>query len=323
MLRQNWVLRLIVLRLTYAVPLVLAVIGVNFALIHAAPGDPVTILVGDYPAPEGYIEEVRREFGLDKPVVVQFAIYLSQLLTGDLGFSFAKRQPVAVVIGERLGATLVLTMTALAIATVLGVLAGLLAARYRGRVADRASQSFALAGFSVPEFWLGQVLIVVFAVGLGWLPAQNAGPIRGGGGILVALSYLVLPVAALSFRYLALVGRITRASLLENLRLDYVIAARARGASERRVLVRHALKNGAAPILTVVGYNFGLVMAGSVTIETVFGWPGIGRLLFESIGSRDYPVMTGILLIVSIMVVIANILTDLVHAVLDPRVARV
>lgn len=322
MLRHNWVLRLILLRLVYAVPLVLAVISINFLLIHAAPGDPVAILVGDYPVPDDYVEEVRRDFGLDKPVAVQFAIYLGQLFSGDLGFSYANRQPVAEVIGERLGATLVLTMTALGAATILGVLAGLLAARYRGRAADRASQSFALAGFSVPEFWLGQILIVVFAAGLGWLPAQNAGPIRGGGGVLVALSYLILPVAALSFRYLALIGRITRASLLENLRLDYVVAARARGASERRVLVRHALKNGAAPILTVVGYNFGLVMAGSVTIETVFGWPGIGRLLFESIGSRDYPVMTGILLIVSLMVVVANIVTDLVHALLDPRVGR-
>jgi peptide/nickel transport system permease protein len=311
-------------RLGQAVPLLLGVVIVNFLLINLAPGDPVTALVGDYPAPADYVAQVRAQFGLDQPVPVRLLRYLGQLAQGNLGYSFANRQPVVDLIGGRLAATLELTLTALILATVLGIGLGILGAIRRGGPADAGAQIVSLAGYSLPEFWLGQILIVVFAVGLGWLPSQGNRSVRstaqGFDAFLEALRYLLLPMLALSFRYLALISRLTRASLLEVLNADYMLAARARGAPERVVLFAHALRNAAAPIVTVIGYNLGFIFAGSALIETVFGWPGIGRLLFESISARDYPVLLGVLLLVSATVVLANLLTDVVYAVIDPRV---
>jgi len=217
-----------------------------------------------------------------------------------------------------------LTVTALVLASVAGVLLGLLAARARGTAVDVGTQAVSLFGYSIPEFWLGQLLIVVFAVGLGWLPSQGnrslRAPAEGWAAFTDGLRYLILPAVALSFRYLALISRMTRASLLEVLGSDFILAARSRGAPERTVLFVHALRNAAAPIVTVIGYNVGFVLAGSALIETVFGWPGIGRLLFESISRRDYPVMTAILLLISTTVVAANLATDLLYAAIDPRV---
>jgi peptide/nickel transport system permease protein len=310
-------------RLLVAVPLLLGVVGINFALIQLAPGDPATILVGDYPAPPEYVARVRRDFGLDRPVPEQIYRYLAQVLRGNLGYSFANRQPVATLILDRLAATLELTGTALLIASLLGIALGAVAARARGWI-DFFVRSLSLAGYSVPEFWLGQILILAFAVGLGWLPSQGARPLRapaaGWAGTLDQLRYLVLPATALSLRYLALIARITRTALIEVLSAEFILAARSRGVSERRVLMAHALRNAAAPVLTVIGYNLGFILAGSALIETVFGWPGIGRLLYSSISQRDTPVMMAILLLVSASVVLANLLTDLFHRVLDPRV---
>lgn len=311
-------------RLLLAIPLLLAVAVVNFGLVQLAPGDPALILVGDYPAPPEYVEQVRADFGLDRPIPEQLARYLWQLAQGNLGYSFANRQPVLDLVLDRLGATLKLTLTALTFAAVVGVLLGVLAAIYRGTRIDGGVQAFTLAGYSVPEFWLGQLLILLFAIHLGWLPSQGAqslrGPTEGLAGFLDSLRYLVLPAFALSFRYLALIARMTRASLLEVVNADFILAARARGASEASVLFVHALKNAAPPVITVIGYNLGFILAGAALIETVFGWPGIGRLLFDSITRRDYPVMTAILLLVAATVVVANLVTDIVHARLDPRV---
>ena len=297
---------------------------VNFILIQLAPGDPVTVLVGDYPAPPEYISQVRADFGLDQPLWTRAILYFGNLLRGNLGFSFANRQPVLDLIWQRLGPTLLLTVTALVFATIVGLLLGMLAAVRRGKMLDRVSQSAALVGYSVPEFWLGQLLILLFAVGLAWLPSQGMTTVRsqaqGFDAVLDTLKHLLLPALALSVRYIALITRITRASMLEVLNSDFVLAARAKGVLERRVLFSHILKNAAAPIITVLGFNFGYVLAGSALIETVFGWPGLGRLLFDSISKRDYPVLTGILLLLSISVVVANLLTDLAYALLDPRV---
>jgi peptide/nickel transport system permease protein len=180
-----------------------------------------------------------------------------------------------------------------------------------------------LVGFSVPEFWLGQLLILLFAVKLGWLPASGAFSIREGDtGFFSTLNFLVLPAVALSFRYVAIIARMTRANLLEVAGADFVTAARSRGVSEGGILWRHTLKNAAPPVVTIVGYNFGYILAGSVTIETVFSWPGIGRLMYESIGARDYPVLVGILLLISVTIVLANLITDIVHAIIDPRVGQ-
>jgi peptide/nickel transport system permease protein len=325
-MRKAATLRLILQRLALAVPMLLGVVVLNSALIQLAPGDPATILVGDFPAPPAYVAQVRHQFGLDQPIPVRILRYVEQVLHGNLGYSFANRQPVGSLILDRLGATLELTLTALALASVLGILLGIIAARRPGGRLDMTVQTVSLAGYSLPEFWLGQLLILGFSLWLRWLPAQGAESLRGVppgfAGFLDHLRYLVLPVTALALRYLALIARVTRTSMLEVLSADYILAVRARGASERMVLFAHALRNAAAPVLNVIGYNLGFVLGGSALIETVFGWPGIGRLLFDSISARDYPVMMGILLLISASVVMANLLTDLIHRLIDPRIER-
>ncbi|WP_156252331.1 ABC transporter permease [Pseudactinotalea terrae] len=321
-MRHSWIPLFALKRLLFAIPLVLGVVIINFLLIQLAPGDPATVLVGDFPVPEEYLDRIRAEYGLDKSIPEQLIAYLGQLFQGNLGVSFSKRQDVLTLLLERMPATLKLTLSAMVLATIVGVLLGVVAAKYRGRAPDTASQVTTLLGFSVPEFWLGQILILLFAVTLGWLPLGGDAPVRGDGDVLFNLDYLVLPAVALSFRYVALIARMTRSSLLEVSSADFVAATRSRGVSESLILRRHTLKNAAPPVITVIGYNFGFILAGSVMVETVFGWPGIGRLLYESITSRDYPVMTAILLIISVTVVLANVLTDIVHALLDPRLER-
>ncbi len=220
-------------------------------------------------------------------------------------------------------ATVELTGTALGFAVISGIVLGVLSARRAGGPFDRAVRALATAGYALPEFWVGQLLILAFAIRLGWLPSQGNHSVRGAppgwAGFVESLRYLVLPAFALSLRYIALIARITRSAMLEVLGAEFVLAARLRGASERAVLLGHVLRNAAAPVITVIGYNLGFILAGSALIETVFGWPGIGRLLFDSIGSRDYPTMMGILLLVSVTVVLANLATDIVHRLLDPR----
>jgi peptide/nickel transport system permease protein len=311
-------------RLLHAIPLLLAVAVLNFCLIAAAPGDPVTALIGDFPAPPDAVAKIRADYGLDQALPVRLARYLGHLANGDLGYSFANRAPVAQLIGERLGATLRLTGTALAVAAVLGIALGLAAAR-AGGVLDRVIRLGASASYAMPEFWLGQLLILVFAISLGWLPSQGAGPLRGAAegwaGVLESSRYLLLPACALALRYVALIARITRARAVEILRADFILAARARGASEARVMLDHVLRNAAPAVLSVIGYNAGFLLAGSALTETVFGWPGIGRLLFDSIAARDTPVMLAILLMVSCTVILVNLATDIAHRALDRRVA--
>jgi len=322
-MRQAEIALFIAKRMLSALPLLLGVVVVNFLLIQLAPGDPITVLVGDNPVSEEYLNQIRAEFGLDKPVWEQLWIYVVQILHGNLGTSYSRHQPVTELLLDRAGNTLKLTLTAILLATVVGGLLGVLAARFRGRPIDAGTQTVTLLGFSVPEFWLGQILILLFAVNLQWLPSGGAYSIRtGDAGFFATLNYLILPAVALSFRYVALISRMTRASLLEVSNADFVTAARARGLSDGGILRRHTLKNAAPPVITVIGYNFGFILGGSVMIETVFSWPGIGRLLYESIGSRDYPVLIGILLVISVTVVIANLITDIVHMLIDPRVGQ-
>lgn len=311
-------------RLVHAVPLVIGVIVVNFLLISLAPGDPVTALIGEFPAPPDYVERVRAQYGLDRPVHERLALYLVNVAQGDLGFSFANRQPVLALVMERLGRTLLLMLTTVVFATAVGVVLGVWAARRPNSAVDGGATGFALAGYSIPEFWLGQLLILVFAVWLGWLPAGGFRSIRveyvGLAAVWDQLRHMILPMLALSFRYMAITTRLTRASLLEVMNADYILAARARGLSERRVLWEHGLRAAALPIITVIGYNFSFIVAGSALVETVFGWPGVGRLMYDSIFTRDYPVLLGILLLVSITVILVNLVTDLAYAVVDPRV---
>jgi peptide/nickel transport system permease protein len=214
--------------------------------------------------------------------------------------------------------------TALALAAVAGVALGVAASRRPGSGLDIAATGVSLTGYSIPDFWLAQLLVLAFAVGLGWLPAQGIRAVReqftGLAAALDVARHLVLPALALSFRYLALIARLTRASMLEAMSQDFILAARARGLAERVVLIQHGLRNAALPVVTVIGYNFAFVLAGSALVETVFGWPGVGRLLYDAILQRDTPVLLGILLMVSATVVVVNLLVDLVYAVLDPRV---
>ncbi|MDR7419705.1 MAG: ABC transporter permease [Armatimonadota bacterium] len=311
-------------RLLQAVPLVLGVIVVNFLLIAMAPGDPVKTLLGEYPAPPEYVMQLRREFGLDQPVLVRLALYVRNVVTGNLGYSFAYRLPVATLVAERLGKTFVLMATALTLAAVIGVTLGVAAARRHGAGLNVVSTGVSLAGYSIPDFWLAQLLVLLFAVALGWLPAQGIRSVRqdytGLAAILDLTRHLILPAVALSFRYMALIARLTRASMLEAMSQDFILAARARGVPERLVLLQHGLRNAALPVVTVIGYNFAFVLAGSALVETVFGWPGVGRLLYDAILQRDTPVLLGVLMMVSVTVVVVNLLVDLVYALLDPRV---
>jgi peptide/nickel transport system permease protein len=311
-------------RLAQAVPLLLGIIVVNFLLIALAPGDPVAVLLGEYPAPQAYVAQLRQRFGLDQPLLVRLGRYVASVLRGDLGFSFAYRLPVARLVVERLSNTLILMGTAMTLAAVAGVLLGVTAARRPYSRLDSSATGLALVGYSIPEFWLGQLLVLLFAVTLAWLPAQGIRTTRDtytGLAALVDLGrHLILPAAALSFRYIALIARITRAAMLEVMSQDFILAARARGADEGRVLWRHGLRNAAIPVVTVIGYNFAFIVAGSALVETVFGWPGVGRLLFDAILQRDTPVLLGVLLIVSATVVVVNLFTDIVYALLDPRV---
>lgn len=307
-----------------AVPLLLGVVVVNFLLISLAPGDPVTTLLGEYPAPPDYVARLKREFGLDQPAPVRLALYVWNVARGQLGFSFAYRLPVATLVAGRLGNTFLLMATALTLAAVIGVTLGVAAARRPGSGLDAAATAVSLTGYSIPDFWLSQLLVLLFAVALGWLPAQGIRAVReeytGLAGALDVARHLILPAVALSFRYMALISRLTRASMLEAMSQDFILAARARGLPERVVLLQHGLRNAALPVVTVIGYNFAFVLAGSALVETVFGWPGVGRLLYDAILQRDTPVLLGILLMVSATVVVVNLLTDLLYAALDPRV---
>lgn len=311
-------------RLLQAVPLILGVLIVNFLLINLAPGDPITALVGDFPVPDEYIERIREQYGLDQPLPVRLFQYITNVLRGDLGFSFRYRVPVLELVLERLGRTIILMISTIVFATIVGVSLGIVAAKKPHSFVDSIATGIAITGYAVPVFWLGQILILLFAVQLNWFPA---GGMRSTRIAYEGLAYywdlarhMILPMLALSFRYVALTTRLSRSTLMEVLNSEYILAARIRGVSEKKILWNHGLKAAALPILTVIGFHFTFIVAGSALVETVFGWPGIGRLMYDSIFARDYPTLLGILLAVSIVVILVNLITDIAYAFLDPRV---
>ena len=311
-------------RIAQALPLILVIIAINFTLIHAAPGDPVDILLGQGEADPQVVAQLREEFGLDQPLPVQMARYYAKVLSLDLGQSFRYREPVFDLILGRLPATLLLMGTALVLSTVLAVTLGVIAARRPYSALDNGVTLFALAGYSMPVFWLGQLLLIVFALKLDWFPAQGMQSIRapaeGFGRVLDIAHHLVLPAVTYSLYHLALLFRLTRAKMQDVLAQDYIQTARAKGLSETQTLIGHALPNALLPIVTVLGLNFGFMLAGSVLTETVFAWPGTGRLLYEAILARDYPLLMGLFVCLSSMVVLVNVATDLAYALIDPRV---
>ena len=311
-------------RLLALFPLVLGVVLLGFAIVQLAPGDPVQVLVGDYPAPPEYVKQVRERFGLDAPRWVQLGRYVGEVARGNLGHSFFYNQPVREVLASRVGPTLLLMGTALVLAAGAGVLLGVASGRRPGSWADHVLMLLGLVGYSLPVFWLGQLLLMGCSIKLDLLPTQgmrtiafNLSPAER---LWDVARHLVLPAVTLATRYVALNVRLTRTSLVEVSAMDYLTTARAKGLAERVVVYKHALRNALIPVVTVMGLNVGHLVAGAVLTETVFAWPGLGRLIFEAILHRDYPVMLGGLLLTSVFVVIGNLLADLACALIDPRI---
>ena len=313
-------IRYILGRVVWGLVMVLGILVVDFLITHLLPGDPIDALVGNYPAPAAYIARVRHDFGLDESLAAQLGHFLINLVAGNLGFSFVNRQPVLSLILDRAGVTLILMLPSLILASLIGVALAVAATARHGRLMDSVLTGVSLIGHCIPVFWLAQILIVVFAIKLQWLPAQGMRSIRTHEPLLDLLRHLVLPVFCITIYYVAVVARVARASMLEILHQDFILTARAKGIPRQAVLWRHVLRNAAIPVITVVGYNFGTSLTGAILTETVFAWPGLGGLFINAIANRDYPVLSGIFLLASIAVVVANIITDLLYAVADPRI---
>lgn len=311
-------------RILQAVPLLLVVIVITFLLVHSAPGDPIDILAGNMETTAEYRAELRAEFGLDRPLALQLVTYIGKVLTLDLGFSLRYRQDVFELIMSRLPATMLLMGTALVLSSLFGIFLGAIAARRPYSLTDNAATFAALAGYSMPVFWLGQLVLLLFALQLGWFPSQGMMSLRtpseGWGRVLDIGHHLVLPALTYSVYNLTLIFRLTRSRMQETLAEDYIITARAKGVPEHSVVYRHALSNALLPVVTVIGLNFGFMLAGSVLTETVFAWPGLGRLMYEAIMARDYPILMGLFIFISFLVIVANVVTDIVYALIDPRV---
>lgn len=312
-------------RVLQALALVLAVVVLNFILVHAAPGDPVETIAGvsGGMSPE-LMAQLRLQYGLDKPLYVQLAVYMGKVLSGDLGYSYFFNLPVASLIGERVPATLLLVLGAVLSAFVMGTTLGVLSARKPNGVLSQFITVLSMVGFAAPVFWMGIMLVILFASVFPILPVAGMRSIDSSGGgiadVLDVLHHLVLPTFTLGLVYLAQYSRLSRAAMLDVLGADFIRTARAKGLADRVVLYKHALRNALLPVVTVLGLQFGNVMAGAILVETVFNWPGLGRLAFESVLRRDYPTILGVLLFASIVVVVMNQITDMVYRLIDPRI---
>jgi peptide/nickel transport system permease protein len=313
-------------RLLQLMPVVFCIAAVNFLLVHLAPGDVAEVLAGQSgQASAQYVAELRHELGLDQPLYTQFLIYFGKLLSFDLGYSYVQQAPVLNLILDRLPATLLLMVSAIVLAIALGVLLGVTAARRHGSLIDNAISVGALIVYATPVFWLGLLLIVLFSVewpvlpssGMVTIAGQETGFVRH---ILDILRHLVLPALTLALFYVAVYTRLMRASMLEIYSLSFITTARAKGLGERSVAWGHAAPNALLSVVTLAGVMFGNMLGGSVLIETVFGWPGLGRLVFDALLQRDLTVLLGVLFVSSLVVVVANIAVDLIYGLIDPRI---
>jgi len=302
-------IRYVSLRILLTLPALWLIVTLVFLLAHIIPGDPVQQMLGEGARAED-LQQLRHSLGLDRPVPAQYAHYLVGLLHGDLGESFRFQEPVARVVLSHYPATLELAVFGLLVCVAIGIPAGMLAAERRGTPIDHAVGVFTLFGLSVPNFALGPVLILIFSVILGWLPVSG----RGGP------AHLILPAITLGGALAAILTRMVRTSVIEELSSDYVRTARAKGLSESQVLFRHAFRNALIPIVTILGLQFGTLLAGTIVTETIFSWPGIGRLAVQAISARDYPLLQGCILLIAVSYVAVNFLTDVVSALVDPRV---
>lgn len=313
------------IRLGQAIGLLFAVVVLNFLLIQIAPGDAALVLAGQQGSgdPE-FLARVRADYGLDQPLIVQLLAYLGSIARLDLGESFFFNSPVLDLILDRLFATVLLAATALTVAMTFGVLLGVFTARRPESLTSHGVTVMSLVGYALPVFWTGIMLIVLFASKWNLLPVSGMEDVRYEGNwfgeALDLLEHLILPAATLGIIYLAYYSRLARASMLEVLESDYIRTARAKGVSERAVVYKHALRNALIPVVTIAGLQFGALFSGAVLVETVFNWPGLGRLAFESIMRRDTPTMLGLLIASAALVIVANLLTDLLYRLIDPRI---
>ena len=301
--------RHLLLRFLFTLPSLWLILTMVFLLVHIVPGDPVQQMLGEGARAED-LQQLRHALGLDRPLHVQYGRYLAGLLRGDWGQSFRFQSPVLRVVLERYPATLELSLVGLLVCAAIGIPAGVLAARRRGQAADRAVGFLTLLGLSVPNFALGPVLILVFSIQLGWLPVSG----RGGP------ANLLLPGVTLGAALAAILTRMVRSSMIEELSSDYVRTARAKGLPEFAVLFRHAFRNALIPVVTILGLQFGTLLAGTIVTETIFSWPGIGRLTVQAIAARDYPLLQGCILVIASSYVVVNLVTDFLYALVDPRV---
>jgi peptide/nickel transport system permease protein len=315
----------VIRRLLQAVPVVFAILMLNFLLLHLAPGDAAQVLAGEAgSATPEYMAQLRQRFGLDRPLAVQLLLYVKQMLALDLGFSFRHGMPVLELIAARLGPTLLLMVTTLVISVSAGVALGLLAASRAGRWPDTVISVLALVSYATPLFWVGLMLIVIFSVKLDWLPTSGMETVgafhEGWARVRDIARHLVLPALSLSLFYLALYVRLMRAAVLEQTGMDYVTTARAKGLNELRITLTHVLRNAVLPVVTVAGVQVGGLLGGSVVVESVFAWPGLGLLAFQSLFARDFNLLLGIFFLSACLVVVLNLAVDVVHTLLDPRV---
>lgn len=301
--------RYVLRRIGLLVPVVLGVVTVVFLIVHLIPGDPVEIMLGEQALAVDK-EALRHEMGLDKPLHLQYVAFLKGLVRGDLGQSLHTKQPVLTSIARRLPATIELAAAAMAVALLLAIPLGLLAAYKKDSLVDQGSMLFALLGISMPNFWLGPLLIIVFSLKLGWFPVSGRG----------SLAHVVLPAITLGTAMAAILTRMTRASMLDVIQSDYITAARAKGVRESLVVLKHAFRNALIPVVTIVGLQIGGLLAGSIITETIFAWPGIGRLTIQAINARDYPLVQGCVLIIALGYVLVNFATDLLYGLIDPRI---
>lgn len=312
-------------RLIKAAVVIIGVVVLNFLLIHMAPGDPASVLAGEAGAgDEKFIAQLRAQFGLDQPLYWQLWTYLKGVLAGDLGYSYRNQVPVSALILDRLPATLLLTGCAFIFSLVLGIALGVAAAYRRGSLTDSAVMTGALVFYATPLFWVALMSVLIFSIHLDWLPPFDMETIGAGytgwARFLDIAHHLVLPTVTLGLFFTAVYTRLTRASMLEVMGLDFVKTARAKGVPKARIIRRHVLRNAILPIFTFASMQAGQLVGGAVLTETVFAWPGIGRLMFDALMQRDYPVLLGVFLVTAIVVVIVNLVTDLLYRVVDPRI---
>lgn len=318
-------LALLLRRLMLSVPLILAVVTLTFFLVRLAPGDPAQILAGEAPTPE-FLARIRADYGLDLPLWQQFTAYLGKAVRGDFGTSIYLGRPVIDVILERFPATLVLTLASMALASFIGIALGVMAAKHAGTRLDTAISAGSLIGYSVPGFWIGQLLVLFFAVELDWLPAGGMTSARitytGFAHVMDVAWHLILPAVTLAIFLLTMIARFTRTAMVEALQQDFILVAASKGVSPRGLLWHHAFRNAVVTTVTVIGLEFGAVLSGAVVTEIVFGWPGLGRVFYDAINRRDFPLLTGAFIFSSVVVIAANMASDLICAALDPRIRR-